>query len=400
MRIGRRCCQLWLVMAGGTGLLAGGTGCRTPASAPRPDAARRVVPARVYASYRFDRSPSVLSFGIQPLWIPACVIWEVMSRDPKLPDDLRRARCRLEAFAFFKGRDLNAYLGTGQLQGGIGGDLPALKAATESSVRIVSLIQQGPCSIVAREGLTLEKLRGRHVGYAPGSNAHYTLLRTLREHGLRPTDVRLVPMDMTEMSEALASGRIDAFSAWEPTPTLALVDHPSFDVLARTDARGYIYFRRDFFERQPAVVRAIVAAEARALRWLRRNDRNTYVASRWARDRAVAFAGTELPLTVYDFHRLSRRDLLRVPTAPRLMPELLSRDGAVHQQFRLAQEYGLISADASWERLRESFAMDVVPESQHEARSTEREAGWRRDVLPHPLLRAPGSVLRAGAKRL
>jgi sulfonate transport system substrate-binding protein len=368
MRISRRCCQLWLAVAGGMGLMAGGAGCRTPASAPRPGAARRVVPARVYAAYRFDRSPSVLSFGIQPLWVPACVIWEVMSRDPQLQHDLRRARCRLDTFAFFKGRDLNTYLRTGQLQGGIGGDLPALKAATESAVRIVSLIQQGPCSIVAREGLTLEKLRGRRVGYAPGSNAHYTLLRTLREHGLRPRNVRLVPMDMTEMAEALASGRIDAFSAWEPTPALALVDHPSFDVLARTDARGYVYFRQDFFERQPAVVRAIVAAEIRALRWLRRSDRNTYVASRWARDRAVAFASAELPLTVYDFHRLTRRDLLRVPTAPRLMPELLARDGAVHQQFRLSREFGLIPADASWDRLRQSFAMDVV-DNQLTARS-------------------------------
>src|SRR5438876_8975641 len=110
MRIGRRCCQLGLAMAGGMGLLAGGAGCRTPAASPRPGVARRVYPARVYAGYRFDRSSSVLSFGIQPLWIPTCVIWEVMARDPQLRQDLRRARCRLDAYAFFKGRDVNDYL--------------------------------------------------------------------------------------------------------------------------------------------------------------------------------------------------------------------------------------------------------------------------------------------------
>src|SRR5262245_3454406 len=227
-------------------------------AAPRPPAAaRRADPTRVYATYRFVRSPSMLSFGIQPLWIPTCVIWEAMARDRQLQADLRRAHCRLDAYGFFKGRDVNAYLRSGQLQGGIVGDLPALKAAAESDVRIVSLMQQGPCSIVAREAMPLEGLRGRRIGYAPGSNAHYTLLRALRDHGVGPRDVRLVPMDVTEMAEALAVGRIDAFSAWEPAPTLALLDHPSFEVLVRTEARGYVYFTRDFFERQPAAVRAI-----------------------------------------------------------------------------------------------------------------------------------------------
>jgi NitT/TauT family transport system substrate-binding protein len=322
------------------------------------------------------------------------VIWEVMARDAQLEVDLRRARCRLDTFAFFKGRDVNDHLRTGQLQGGIGGDLPALKAASESDIRIVSLIQQGPCSIVAREALPLEKLRGRRVGYAPGSNAHYTLLRALRDHGVRPTDVRLVPMDVTEMAEALASKRIEAFSAWEPAPTLALADHPNFEVLERKDARGYIYFTRDFFDRQPAVVRAIIAAEIRALSWLRRNDKNVYVASRWARERAVAFAGAELPLTAYDFHRLARRDILRVPTAPRFPADLLSPAGELYRQFRLSQEFGLIAADARWDRLRQSFAVDVVPELQRSAlgapRSVEKVL-----LLPSAERRAPS----AGAQR-
>lgn len=352
----------------------GGAGCLRLAP-PRPvDAgARRVDPARVYAEYRFERSPSVLNFGIQPLWIPTCVIWEVMARDSRLQADLERAHCRLDTHAFFKGGDVNGYLRAGKLQGGIGGDLPALKAATELDVRIVSLIQQGPCSIVARDVREVSGLLGRRVGYAPGSNAHFTLLRSLREHGLRPDNVRLIPLDLTEMADALATRRIDAFSAWEPTPTLARLQHPEFEVLEQRDARGYIYFARTFFERQPAAVRAIVAAEIRALAWLRRNEKNVYVASGWAHARAVAFGGAELPLSVYDFHRLARRDVLCIPAAPRLLPELLAPGGELEQQFLLAREFGLIDAGADWARVRRSFAVEVVPELDRRRSGAERQ---------------------------
>jgi NitT/TauT family transport system substrate-binding protein len=350
-----------LVLTAATALLGGGAGCAlavTPRS--EPPAPARIASADRYADYRFDSAPGVLSFGIQPLWIPTCLIWEVMARDRRLQEELRHARCRLDTYPFFKGHDVNEFLRSGKLQGGIGGDLPALKAATEFDVRIVGLIQQGPCAIVAREPMTPSQLRGRRIGYASGSNAHYTLLRVLRAHGLRPADVRLVPMEMVEMASALAAGRIDAFSAWEPTPTLAMLEHPEFEILDRTEARGFLYFTRAFFERRPEVVRALVAAEIRALRWLRTNDKNVYIASRWARDHAVTFGRAELSLTVYDFLRLAKRDILRVPGAPRVPPELLAPAGALREQFRLAREFGLIG-DVGWERVRSSFATEVVP---------------------------------------
>jgi hypothetical protein len=119
--------------------------------------------------------------------------------------------------------------------------------------------------------------------------------------------------------------------------------------------------------RKPGVVRAMIAAEIRALQWLRRNDKNLYIASQWARDRAGTFAGSDLPLTGYDFLRLARRDVLRVPTAPRLLPQLLAPaptawiPGEVPQQFRMSREWGLIEPDSDWERVRQSFSVELVP---------------------------------------
>src|SRR5262249_13839219 len=160
-------------------------------------------------------------------------IWEVMARDQQLRADLERAGCRLRVYPFFKGRDVNRFLAGGQLQGGMSGDLPTLKAAAELDLSVVSLVQEGPRSVVALEGLSLGQLRGHTVAFAPGSNAHYALLHLLRGQAIGTREVRLIPMEVTEMPSALASRRVDAFSAWEPTPTLATLDHPDFNVIAR-----------------------------------------------------------------------------------------------------------------------------------------------------------------------
>jgi sulfonate transport system substrate-binding protein len=399
-----------LLLWTGIALITGAAGCRPGSlSSPSPPAEGPPDPRRAYAAYSFDRSPEALNFGVQPLWIPTCVLWEVMARDQTLQMDLRQARCRLTVHAFLKGRDMNAFLRDGRLQGGMIGDLPALKAASEFDVRVVSLIQQGPCSLIAREAMALEQLRGRRVGYAPGSNAHYTLVRILGKHNMSPADLRLVPMDVIDMAGALAERRIDAFSAWEPTPTLARLDHPSFEVLEQEEARGYLCFTGPFARKRPRMVRSLVASEIRALRWLRRNDRNLYIASRWARDRAAGFAGGELPLTAYDFLRLARRDLLRVPTAPRLLPSLLSPPptawipGEIPQQFRLSRDAGLIAAGANWERVHRSFDVGLVPEILSTAPAHALDDLRLGEALPmasHPGETASGGAMGAPRRSL
>jgi NitT/TauT family transport system substrate-binding protein len=305
-----------------------------------------------------------------------------MARDADLRYDLKRARCRLAPYGFFKGQDLTQYIKSGDLQAGMIGDLPALSLAVERDLRIVSLVQQGPCAVIAREKMPLSGLKGKTVGIAPGSNASFTLYDLLQESGLSPKDVRTAPMDVFDMAPALESGRIDAFSAWEPTPTLALLDHPQFETVGRKDARGFLVFTRAFAERHPEAVKALLASEVRALRWLRLNDKNLYIASGWAHDRALAFEGTDLPLTVYDFLRLARRDLLRLQTAPRITPGLLAPAGELYWQFFRSQDWGLLPAGADWLRIRQSFDEDLVPDVLDAASANHLNA---LRLLPDPL---------------
>lgn len=73
--------------------------------------------------------------------------------------------------------------------------------------------------IVARKDSTihtLADLKGKRIGYFSGSTAHYAVLRTLRQIGLRPDQVTLLHMAPAEQVAAMAKKELDAAVAWEP----------------------------------------------------------------------------------------------------------------------------------------------------------------------------------------
>lgn len=330
---------------------------------------------RVYASYHLEDAPDVLNFVQQPHWVPTCLLWEVMRRDPWLQADLHRAGCRLRPYGFYKGVDATEYLRQGRLHGGMIGDLPLLNMASQFDLRIVALCQQGPTALLARRALPLEQLRGRRIGYAPGTVVHYYLIQALHDHGVPEEDVVLVPTDIRNMADDLAAGRLDAFFAWEPTVSRALLAHPSFEVIYRKDSRGYLFFTGVFARRHPDAARAVTASLVRAVRWLRVNDRNLYIASGWARQGWLDFMKTPATVSVHDILRTARGDLLRSETAPRLLAPWLRRGGAVYEQFHLSRDIGLVPRRAAWDPVRRSFDLDLVP--QLEAAS----GAWHLDDL-------------------
>ncbi|MFK5953868.1 MAG: ABC transporter substrate-binding protein [Desulfobacterium sp.] len=113
---------------------------------------------------------------------------------------------------------MNFFLGKGDIDAGIGGDMPTLTAAANFDIVIPVMIQRGFVSIVANRHMLIDQLKRKKIGYAFGSNAHYALLKTLASAGLNENDVKLIPMEVAQMPEALDAGEITAFSAWEPTP--------------------------------------------------------------------------------------------------------------------------------------------------------------------------------------
>ncbi|MBF0316798.1 MAG: ABC transporter substrate-binding protein, partial [Nitrospirae bacterium] len=193
-----------------------------------------------YSKYEFGKGENVINMGIQPMALPEVVITETMSRDTVLYDMLRGMGLEIRFFPFFKGADVNQFLLRGDLQVGVGGDMPAIVATSTDKVVVSSLMQYGFTSIVARKHMRIKDLRGARIGYPFGSNAHYTLLNALSIGGNTPKDAHLVKLNVTEMVDALKNRKIDAFSAWDPVVTEAMITLPGVEIIYNKVVSGYL----------------------------------------------------------------------------------------------------------------------------------------------------------------
>jgi len=152
-------------------------------------------------------------------------------------------------------------------------------------VVVAALCHKASALVVRRDGpvRTVADLRGKRVGYVPGTMHEILLRETLKAAGLSPTtDVRLVRVDFFDMATALGQGAIDAFLSGEPFPSVAvargygrILSYPYYDGAVGT-INAVLLVTRAMIERQPAAVQRLVAAHARATEALRR-DRDRWL---------------------------------------------------------------------------------------------------------------------------
>ncbi|MFQ5686425.1 MAG: NrtA/SsuA/CpmA family ABC transporter substrate-binding protein [Candidatus Scalindua sp.] len=314
----------------------------------------------IYSNYRFNKAEDIINLGVQPIYSPTGLISETMKRDAVLHEILSGLGAKIRFYAFLKGDDVNCFLKQGDIDVGIGGDMPAITASANMDVIVPALIQQGFTSIVARQPMLIRELRGKKVGYAFGSNAHYALLRSLSSDGLNEAQVNLIPMEINEMPEALQTGKIEAFSAWEPISTIALMKYPENVVIHRYLSSGYIYFMKTFSDRHPKVVRHIIAAEIRALRWMQSNRQYLLQASEWAIQAGEDLTNHKLELSVEQNASLAESDILGLTSAPIIPQNDLRQDGVLHKEFEFLKTLGKVPASTNWDKVYNSFDLQTI----------------------------------------
>ncbi len=144
-------------------------------------------------------------------------------------------------------------------------------------VLVASLCNKCSALVVRKESPieTVSNLRGRKIGYVPGTMHEILLRETLKRNGLSPnTDVKLTRVDFFDMGIALAKGGIDAFLSGEPFPTIATVkgygrilSYPYYDNAIGTINAGMLVTRR-FIEKNREAVHRLVKAHAAATKFL------------------------------------------------------------------------------------------------------------------------------------
>ena len=343
-------------------VLSGSIVCAAPVLADKAAANTDLSKHPVYSTYKFSNDTKVIDFAIPPVAIPAGVLSETIKRDRILQQALRKTRIELRFHPFQKGKDANFFMRRGDVEAAIFGDIPALTQAATADAKIVAVAKQGFSSIVTIGHKQVGELKGKRIGNAPGSTSHYALLQALASAGLKESDVKLVPMDVGEMPGALASGKIDAFAAWEPTPAIALGNNHDAVVINRFISMSFLYFSKSFLDRNPEAARQIVAALVRAITWLKQDQRNLLAATRWTMEANKALTGKEMPLSLEQAAALTTSDILSIPSSAVIPAADLQKQGFLFNAFEFLKTNGLLAATTGWDRTRANFDNRVLSE--------------------------------------
>lgn len=169
-----------------------------------------------------------------------------------------------------------------------GMDLVALGNYSGSATQLGS---DATMALIARadSGITkgdLKTLKGKRIAASFGTINHLYILALLEKAGLTPNEVTLVNTPPPDMTVALLAKGIDAFSAWDPWPIVALKDVPgAIEVIRGGDVIAYLGYNvalRSWITKNGASIEKFLAAVSEADQWMRANPKAAaQVATRW-----------------------------------------------------------------------------------------------------------------------
>ena len=94
-----------------------------------------------------------------------------------------------------------------------------IRSATSPNIRVVLTVAECYYRIVARRSAGISRLsdlKGKKVGTALSTSAHYFLSKMARTAGLAEAEVTAVAVPLPDMPAALKRGDVDAIAIWEP----------------------------------------------------------------------------------------------------------------------------------------------------------------------------------------
>ena len=316
-----------------------------------------------------DAGGKVIAIGVQPLAFPEAMFGEVIKRDRILRDQLAKTGWSVRQHPYLKGNDMFEHLGQDKLEAAMLGDIPTINAMSFHNMLAVGLLKHGFASVVTNRFANLADLKGKKVGNGFGSTAHYTLLEGLATVGLSEKDIQWVEINVNDMPAALESGKVDAFSAWEPAPTIALTKNPDFFAVYRGVSNSYLVLSRKLVEQQPQVARQFIAAFPRALYWMKKDPDNLRRAAQWALQAQQEITKKPPALSVEQAMEIAKREAVDIPGAPMLPKTETTSVGRMANQLRFLKQIGKIPETVFWDGVVTNFAPQLMEEVlRHPAR--------------------------------
>lgn len=123
---------------------------------------------------------------------------------------------------------------------------------------------------------SVAELKGKRVAVAKGSNANFLLLRLLENAGLKYSDVEVVYLAPADARAAFESGRIDAWSIWDPFLAAA---EKQLTARVLADGKGavanhqFYLSSRAYAEKYPDIVHILLEEIDRIDQWGKQNPK-------------------------------------------------------------------------------------------------------------------------------
>lgn len=309
-----------------------------------------------------DVGGKVIDFGVQPMAFTLAMFGETIKHDRILRDQLAKTGWSVRQHPYTKGKDMFEHMGQDKLEAVMLGDIPTINAMSFYNMLTVGLLKHGFSSVVTNRFANLADLKGKKVANGFGSTAHYALLEGLATVGLSEKDIQLVEMSVSDMPAALDSGKVNAFSAWEPTPTIAMAKNPDHFVAYRGVNNSYLVFSRRLVEQQPQVAREFLAAFPRALYWMKKSSNNLRQAAQWTLQAQQEITKKPPDLSVEQAMEIAKREAIDIPGAPMLPKLEATSAGRMASQLRFLKQIGRIPETVFWEGVVTNFAPQLMEE--------------------------------------
>lgn len=173
-------------------------------------------------------------------------------------------------------------INVGSLDVGTAGEAPPIFAQA-AGADLVYIGNEPPAplaeALIVPKGSAVKsvaELKGKKIAVAKGSNANYLLVKVLEKGGLKFSDVEVIYLAPADARAAFESGRVDAWSIWDPF--LAAAEH-QLGARVLADGKGVVanhqfyLSSRAFADKYPEIVNILIDEIDKIDQWGKKNPR-------------------------------------------------------------------------------------------------------------------------------
>lgn len=166
-------------------------------------------------------------------------------------------------------------LGAGAVDIGFVGDTPPIFAqAAEANLVYVASAPASASAILVPQDSTIKSvadLKGKKVAIAKGSSAHNLTIQALALSGLAFKDIEPVYLAPADAVAAFSTGRVDAWTVWDPYFAIAENKHNA-RIVVTTDEKGlesnsFYLANKTFATTHPDVLKAVLEEISGVSKW-------------------------------------------------------------------------------------------------------------------------------------